>query len=83
MTKKTIYRSVISFEVLSDEPIPSDMTLGDIQEECDNGSYSGVHEYIVQNEPVKGIKAVKLIKAQGSDPEFFQMDDKGNNLDDE
>lgn len=78
--KKTIYRSVISFEILSEEPIPSDMTLGDIDYECDEGSYSGMHEYTVQNKPVKGKKAVKLIRAQKSDPGFFMMDDEGNEL---
>jgi hypothetical protein len=78
--KKTLYRSVISFEVISEEPIPDGMTLGDIQDECDEGSYSGAHEYKVQNQPVIGKRAVKLVVAQGSDPEFFQMDSNGNDL---
>jgi hypothetical protein len=82
MAKKTIYRSVIKFEILSDEPIPDEMTLGELHDECDFGSYSGIHGYISQNKPIKGIKAVHLIKAQGSDPEFFGMDENGNDLDD-
>lgn len=80
MAKKTLYRSVIQLEILSEEPIES-MSLEEIAEECVNGSFSGVHEFKVQNQVVKGIKAARLTIAQGSNTEFFGMDDKGNELD--
>jgi hypothetical protein len=81
MAKKQIYRTVIQLEVLSDEPISSGMALSEIADNCENGDFSGCSEWIVTNVPVKGIKAVKLIMAQGSMPEFFNMDDKGNEVD--
>ncbi|HLO91585.1 MAG TPA: hypothetical protein VK172_10520 [Lentimicrobium sp.] len=80
MAKKTIFRSVITLEVLSDEPIPDDISLSSIANECDNGSYSGITDYKVINQPVSGKRAVKLIHAQGSDPEFFMMDENGNDI---
>lgn len=79
---KTIYRTVIEIEVLSEEPIPDDMGLDEIQDECNEGSFSGIYDFKVKNQEVKGIEAVKLIKAQGTDVEFFQMDEEGNELDD-
>jgi hypothetical protein len=78
--KKTLYRSVITLEVISEEPIPENMTLGDIHEECDNGSYSGITDYLFKNKPIKGMRAVALVEQQGSAPEFFQMDSKGNDI---
>lgn len=81
--KKTIYRSVITLEVLSDEPIQDGMTLGDIIEEGDSGGFSIQHAYKVQNTQVVGIKAARLVKAQGSDTEFFGMNDDGDDIQDE
>jgi len=78
--KKQIYRSVIRLEVLSDEPIPEDISLASIADQCDNGDYSGMSAWKVVNTPVKGKQAVKLIEAQGSDPEFFGMDKNGNEI---
>jgi hypothetical protein len=78
--KKTLYRTLIQVEVLSEEPIPEDMTLDQIEEECNTGSFSGVHDYIVRNKKVKGIEAVTLVLKQGSSPDFFQMDENGNDL---
>jgi hypothetical protein len=80
MTKKTIYKSVIIVEVLSDEPICGDMLLHEIAEECETGDFSGKHYYKVCNQPIKGIKAAKAIIEQGSSPEFFQMDENGNEI---
>lgn len=82
MAKKTIYRSVIEFEILSEEPIPDGMTLGEIDEECNTGSFSGIHAYKTRNTKLVGKRAAKAVLRQASDPEFFQMDADGNNLDD-
>lgn len=80
MKKKKLYRTVIQVEVLSEEPIPEDMTLDQIEEECNTGSYSGVHEKLVVNKVVKGIKAADLVRKQGTSVDFFQMDEEGNDL---
>lgn len=81
MAKKVLYRSVIQIEVLSEEPIPDEMTLNDIEDECNTGSFSGVHDWKVRNEKVEGIEAVKLTQAQGSSIDFFSMDENGNEID--
>ena len=81
--KKIIYRSVIQIEVLSSEPIPDNWKINDIVDEYTDGQYSGVHEFKIKDKPVKGKKAVALILNQGSDPGFFFMDDKGNDIEDE
>jgi hypothetical protein len=78
--KKVLYRTVIEIEVLSEEPIPEDMSLDDIEEECNTGSFSGTHDYKVRNEKVEGLEAVKLTQAQGSSVDFFGMDGEGNEL---
>jgi len=83
MKKKILYRSVFQIEVLSEEPIPEDMNIDEIQEECNNGSYSGVHDWKVRNKEVVGKRAVNMVVNQGSDPEFFQMDSRGYELSDE
>jgi hypothetical protein len=81
--KKTIYRSVIQIEVLSEEPIPDGMTLGDIIEEGDSGGFSLVHAYSVRNTKLVGIRAARKVMAQASDTEFFGMNDDGDDINDE
>jgi hypothetical protein len=82
MAKKKLYRTVIQIEVLSEEPIDTDMSLDDIEEECNTGSYSGVHDWIVTNEVLEGQAAADATLKQGSSPDFFQMDENGNELND-
>jgi len=56
---KTLYRTVYQVEVLSEEPIDRNMSIDDIEEECNTGSFSGVHDFKIRNQKVKGLKAVK------------------------
>jgi len=56
------------------------MSLTDIDEAINNGDCSGRVTTIVDNEVKTGKEMAKLLKAQGSDPEFFQLDDEGNDL---
>lgn len=80
--KKKIYRTVFQFEVLSDEPINESMSLEDIAAETTDGSMSGQFlDNPIHNEKLTGLAAVTAIKKQGSSPEFFGMDDKGNDTD--
>ena len=80
--KKPIYRTVIRYEILSEEPIKMIPDLGTIDENCNEGSWSGLFlsEEVI-NEELTGEDAVKKIKSQGSDPSFFFMDDEGNSID--
>jgi hypothetical protein len=79
---KTIYRTVIRYEVLSETPIPDNMTMGDIERECDEGEYSGKFlDNEATNEPLTGKVAADKVKEHGTDTEFFNMDAEGNDID--
>jgi predicted transcriptional regulator YheO len=81
--KKTIYRTVFQFEVLSEEPICHSLGLDDIHQEITNGDCTGrMLDNKVTNKPLKGMAAVKAMKDVGSDTEFFNFDEKGNELED-
>lgn len=81
MAKKKLYKTIVVFEIISEEPIDSGVSLETIAEETNTGSWSG---RFIESEfdctAIKGMEAVKAVKAQGSDVEFFQMDEKGNEL---
>ena len=79
MTERKFYKTTITFEVLSEEPIPSWMELQNIVYETEEGDYSGATVGNVQVE-LDGKQAVKELAAQGSDPEFFRLDEEGNDL---
>jgi len=83
MAKKTIYRTVIQIEVLSEDPIPEGTSITDIEQECDTGSYSGTHSWMAKNQPITGQAAADLLLAQGSSVDFFGMDEEGNDIRDD
>ena len=83
MKKKVLYRTVVQFEILSEEPIPEGMDMEEIMAECEDGAYSGKTTVIAENKPVVGKRAVNMVVNQGSDPEFFQMDSRGYEISDE
>ena len=81
MTKKKLYKSVLKIEVLSEEPLPDDVTLNTTQYEINQGDWSGLIEWDYKNAEIVGAEAVNAVQNQGSDPEFFQMDEDGNEMD--
>ena len=81
MAKKTIYKTIIRVEVLSDSPI-GDVDMQTIVNETENGDWSGKNYTVIQDKPLTGKKAVDAVLEQGSDTEFFQMDEDGNELED-
>ena len=81
MAKKQLYRTFITLEVLSEQPIPDNISLSEISNECENGDYSGITDWLITNEPIVGLEAAEKLKEMGSDPEFFRMDENGNDLD--
>lgn len=80
--KKTIYKTVIQIEILSDEPIeaPETLTLDQIDYEITGGAWSGDRKVTTANKPLKGVKAADAVLNQGSSPDFFQMDEAGNEI---
>ncbi len=81
--KKRIFKTVISYTILSEQPY-TDMSLAQIEDECSGGDcIGGNFTTTVLNQELVGKKAVEQITALGSDPEFFQMDCEGNDISDE
>jgi hypothetical protein len=78
--KKTIYKTIVQVEILSEEPIDSQLSLSQIAEEGDTGSFSIMTKDVLVNKELKGIRAAREMRKQASDPEFFGMDEKGNDI---
>jgi hypothetical protein len=71
----TYYKTTIVFEVLTDEPLPDELSLGDIVNETIHGGASGeVKE--CKTEEVSREAMAQLLIDQGSDPEFLLGDDE-------
>lgn len=77
-SKRKFYRTVFTVEVLSEEPLP-DMSLDEIAYEITEGGSSGDLTRS-KSETVDAKKMAKLLMKQGSDPEFFQIDEDGNDI---
>lgn len=80
--KKTIYKTVIQIELLSEEPIDSSSDMSALIYEAEEGELSMRTIDKVDNKPLKGKSAVKALKEHGTDLEFFKMDENGNELED-
>jgi hypothetical protein len=75
---KKYYKTKISFHVLSQEPIPDEMNLGSVWRQCIEGDYSGDLDYRKTVKELTGKQAAQELLKQGSDPEFFGIDEEGN-----
>jgi hypothetical protein len=80
--KRKFYRTVYQVEVLSEEKFDESggLSLTDIDEEITIGHSSGRVIKLIDNEEKTGPEMVALLQNQGSDPEFFRLDKKGNDL---
>jgi hypothetical protein len=78
---KTIHRSVIKIEILHEDKVDmGEQSMQHILQEITFGDWSGVMNVTKSNEPLTGKAAADATKAQGSSPEFFQMDNDGNEI---
>lgn len=77
---RVFYKTVVSYEILSEEPIPS-MSLSDIEYECTDGHMSGMFLDSVQVE-LTGAEMAECLIVQGSDTTFFNLDVDGKDIDD-
>lgn len=80
-SQRKFYRTIIQVEVLSEEPYEI-TDLEDIAYDVDQGDCSGITK-IVSTETVGGPEITKLLEAQGSDPEFFQLTPEGEDIEEE
>jgi hypothetical protein len=78
--KRSIYKTVVSITVLSDEPI-NGASLEDIFYETKDGQWVG-YNLTHKETKLKGLAAVQAISDAGSAPEFFYMDSEGYPTDD-
>ena len=85
-TDRKFYRVVFKTEVLIDEESLFNDTpnwdLESIHYEITQGGCSGDTQ-IVESQEVSGPDMAKMLVKQGSDPEFFLLDEEGNEIDDE
>jgi hypothetical protein len=79
--QKKLYLTRVTVDVLSEEPIDFNGSLDDLNYQITDGDCSGVVKQ-GKAKVLKGKAAVKAVKSQASDTDFFRMDDKGNELDD-
>jgi hypothetical protein len=83
LSKRKFYRTLIQVEILSEDPFnewPHDLPAIDYA--ITNGPCSGNVTELVTDEECDGPSMVKLLKAQGSDPEFFGLTDEGEDIED-
>jgi hypothetical protein len=71
--EKTFHRTVISIEVLSEEPY-DETDLRQIRQDIISGDCSG-HVEVTSKEEVSEEEIKQLLRAQGSEPGFFGIDD--------
>lgn len=77
---RVFYKRVISFEILSEEPI-EDMTLSETEYEVVDGHMSGMFLDSVDTVLI-GSEMARALSRQGTDPSFFSIDEHGNDIDD-
>lgn len=73
---KVFYKTTIVVTVLSEEPLPNDISLAGVAHSITEGDNSGEWE-IANLEPLNGKETAAALIAQGSDPGFFQLTDNG------
>jgi hypothetical protein len=77
MTERKFYRTVIHVEVLSEDPYTFSGNLVDVANDISTGDCSGIARTILE-ETCDGARMAQFLLAHGSDPEFFMLDDQGN-----
>ena len=81
ISKRKFYKTVITIEVLSEEPIEPGTDLETIAHECKEGDWS--LGYVNEKETIlNGKQAAKALLNQASDPSFFQLNAKGEDIED-
>jgi hypothetical protein len=74
--EKKIYKTIVTVEILHEQPIQDHVDLVEIANEINDGSWSGVVTF-GEAEPLFGQAAADATFAQGSTPDFFGMDENG------
>ena len=81
MTDRKFYKTRITVEVLSEEPLCDGLELDAVYEFIVNGPGSGTVKWHPPQE-LDGKQAARALRKQGSDPGFFRLADNGEDADD-
>lgn len=79
MSDRKFYRTLVKIEVLSEEPISSEIGIETLCAEITTGDYSGLVLWSPGQE-IDGKTAATALIGQGSDPSFFGLDEEGNDV---
>lgn len=81
MTPSTrkFYRTVITVEVLSEEPLDPTVSLADVESAITDGDCSGDVKFTA-SETLTGPQTADALMKQGSDPEFFRLTENGEDV---
>lgn len=69
-----MFRNRVTVVVLSEDPIPDGMDLGDVARECDEGAYV-LHTYSIVPEMLTPEQMAQELKDAGSEPAFFMLEE--------
>ena len=79
-SKRKFYKTIITIEVLSESPVSeTEVGISEIAYEITDGMWSGKMNFSPCQE-IDAVTAAKELIAQGTDPEFFQIDADGNDM---
>lgn len=76
---KKFYKTKITLEILSENPIPDHASLSAIIEAADIGDYVAGEDKREQTE-LTSLQAAEELYKVGSEPEFFGIDSDGNDV---
>lgn len=79
LSPRKFYKTRIIVTVLSEEPLNSNAELDAVHEYIVNGPCSGEVNWQPQVE-LNAAQAARALRKQGSDPAFFQLTDKGEDV---
>lgn len=75
---RKFFKTILEVEILSEEPL-GPMSLTNYAYEIAQGDCSGVYK-VVSEEELDGPSAAKALIEQGSDPEFFALNEDGSDM---
>jgi len=75
-SKREFYRTSITVDVLSEEPIGSNWSLVDIAQGMIQGDFSGIWRK-APAVTVTSTEAISILRDQGAEPGFFRLTEDG------
>lgn len=77
---RTFYVTVVQVTILSEQPYDPHKDLDEIYQDITTGDANGDTTTILSNDQVNVPTAARMLTDSGSDPEFFGLDDAGNDI---